>query len=469
MLLTNRTRLIRRHEGTFHMHPGLSPREVANQLLRCFRAEADLMRVLGGWTARVAENEERLALARDLGHRAAHGEALRQRLARLRTTDRMIHVPPRSWRAVVEHLDGAPGTDELVAGAYEVVGVALIDAYEQLVRDCDPLADELTIRLVERDLLPDHREVGRWAHRFLADRSPDATWLAELRHLLAGAGGLVVRSDEVPADRTDAEAELGTGFWVLPRPNPDVIELGSEYRIARDGEPVSSCPAYEEFGPRDVEILVNHHGLMPEIASLCLVGAMVHEVVDRPWEFYRDFATQCSDEVRHIGLLLRRLEELGSGPGAAPFPTWTFYDAVAFLPVAERTIVFNAIVEGNVVETLHDRVRALKEAGNHQSAHVADWISADESLHLHNGMRWLGDHADADVLLDRGQALLGLVMRQKDATNKVFDSASESLADGDFYAPRKNPIAPIARQLGGFSDRQIQRLVESAGGRTTRL
>ncbi len=239
-----------------------------------------------------------------------------------------------------------------------------------------------------------------------------------------------------------------------------------------EGEKASYCPPFEEFGPADVEVLVVHHGLMPEIASLAIIGSMLHEVSDRPWEFYRDFATQCADEVRHIGVLVRRLDALGAGTDTHPFPTWTFYDAVAYLPVEERTLVFNTIVEGNVVETLHDRVRALDEAGNTASAAAMDWISTDESLHLHNGMRWLGEgdltEAEIDALLDRGQALLGLVMKQKDASVKVFDSESEALSGADFYGPRRNPVAPIARQLGGFSDRQIERLVESASGRTIR-
>lgn len=455
------------------MSHGCSPREVANQLLLCFRAEADLLRVLGGWSARVDENEERLALARDLGFRAEHGEAIRLRLSRLRTTSRMVHVPGEAWRHLIELIDDARSTEDLIAAAYGVVGAALVEAYEQLAADCDPLGDELTIRLVERQILPDHRERNAWAATFLAGRTTDDGYVAKVTEALAAAGGLVVRSSEVPDDRADAEAEHGTGFWPLLRPSPDAIALGSEYRVVKDGEVASYCPAFADFTTLEAEILVNHHGLMPEIASLSIIGAVVHEVHDRPWEFYRDFATQCADEVRHIGLLLRRLEELGAGPAAHPFPTWTFYDAVAYLPVIERTLVFNAIVEGNVVETLHDRVRALREAGWHATAHASDWIAADESLHLHNGMRWLcegRDEAQVDALLDRGQALLGLVMRQKDVTAKVFDSASEeSLGGAAFYGPRKNPIAPIIRELGGFSESQIDRLVASAGGRTTRL
>lgn len=448
---------------------GLLPRQVSNQLLRCFRAEADFLRVLGGWTARVAENEERLALARDIGFRAEHGEALRLRLARLRTTDRMIHVPAPEWRRLVELIDQAASTEDLVAAVYTVVGPQLVGAYEQLLADCDPLGDELTIRMVSREILPDHVERNLWAEVYLNNRTIDQGWLDAVRAALAEAGGLVVRADEVPDDRTDAEGENGTGFWTLQRPAPELISLGSEYRIARPGEEVSYCPKFEVFGQHEAEVLANHHGIMPEISSLAIVGSLLHEIHGRSWEFYRDFAIQCADEVRHIGLLLRRLEQLGSGPDAYPFPTWTFYDAVAFLPVTERTLVFNAVVEGNVVETLHDRARAFREAGSEQSAYVCDWISADESLHLHNGMRWLDESgADTDALLDRGQAILGVVMRQKGTTEKVFDSASESLSEGNFYAPRTSPVAPIARELGGFRADQIERLIEAADGRTIR-
>lgn len=454
------------------MTTGLRPRQVANQLLRAFRAEADFLRVLGGWTPRVTENDERLAFARDLGLRAEHGEVLLQRLHRLRTTPQMVPVPDEAWRELVELVDAAPTTADLVAAVYDVVGTGLITAYRQLLAECDPLADEPTIRLVSRQLLPDHEERAAWARTFLAKTPADAAYVERVRSALAAAGGLVVRSDDVPADRTDPAAANGTGFWPLPRKAPDAIALGSEYRLVAEGEKASYCPPFEDFGPQEVEVLVVHHGLMPEIASLAIIGSMLYEVGDRPWEFYRDFATQCSDEVRHIGVLVRRLEALGASTSTHPFPTWTFYDAVAYLPVHERTLVFNTIVEGNVVETLHDRVRALDEAGNADSAAAMDWISADESLHLHNGMRWLGEGGlsedEIDALLCRGQALLGLVMKQKDATVKVFDSESEALAGADFYGPRRNPVAPIARQLGGFSERQIDKLVTSAGGRTIR-
>jgi hypothetical protein len=448
---------------------GLAPRQVANQLERCFRAEADIMRVLGAWTARVSENDERLAFARDLGYRAEHGEWLLARLRRLRTTERMIRIPDEAWRRTIELIDAAPDTPSLVAAVYRVVGAQLLGAYGALLKDCDPLADEPTIRMISQ-IQPDHEDRRGWALRFLAGRGIDQEWLQTVERTLAEAGGLMTRDETVPDDRADPEAANGTGFWPLPRSAPGTMELGSEYRLVSEGEQASYCPPFDKFSEHDAEVLANHHGLMPELSSLAIVGNLLHEIHDSPWDFYRDFATQCSDEVRHIGLLLRQLDELGSGPDAHPFPHWTFYDAVGYLPAKERTLVFNAIVEGNVVESLHDRARALRQAGCDDSAYVCDWISADESLHLLNGIRWLDvtDVDDVDRLLDRGHAILGEVMRQKGTSEKAFDSASESLSKGDFYAKRANPVAPIVRELGGFTPDQIARLIDSADGRIIR-
>src|SRR5579884_3977856 len=177
------------------MNAGLSPRQVANQLLVCFRAEADLMRVLGGWTARVGENEERLAFARDVGLRAEHADGIRGRLHRLRTTDRMFSVPGRAWRDLVGLLDSAASTADLVAGVYSVVGEELLRAYRLLVAEADPLADEPTVRLVTRGLIPDHEESVRWAAGFLRSHPADPGFVARVREALAGAGGLVIRSE----------------------------------------------------------------------------------------------------------------------------------------------------------------------------------------------------------------------------------------------------------------------------------
>ena len=139
-------------------------------------------------------------VSRDIGLRSEHGEALRLRLARLRTTAKMIPIADPAWRRLIELIDDAPGTNELVAAVYLVIGTALIDCYEHLGRDCDPLADELTIRFIERTIVPDHRERTAWAEAFLSGRDLDSTYVATVQAMLEDAGGLVVRSDDVPCD-----------------------------------------------------------------------------------------------------------------------------------------------------------------------------------------------------------------------------------------------------------------------------
>src|SRR5687767_5215068 len=103
----------------------------------------------------------------------------------------MVHVPGPEWRALVELVDDAPSTADLVAAVYDVVGRELVAAYRSLVEDCDPLADEHTIRLVTRNLLPDHEERLAWATGFLAEHPADPDFVARVRAALDAAGGLV--------------------------------------------------------------------------------------------------------------------------------------------------------------------------------------------------------------------------------------------------------------------------------------
>jgi hypothetical protein len=263
------------------------------------------------------------------------------------------------------------------------------------------------------------------------------------------------------------------------------MKLGREFRIAMAGEEVSHCPKYEEFAVPEKQLMLVHHGLMPEHASLALVGNMLYEFPSLPWEFYMDFATQAGDEERHINLLLKRLEELGGRTDSFAFPEWTFYDLLADLTLSDRIAVFNAIVEGDVVENLHERIKVIREVGDAGTAHIMDWICADESLHMMNGMRWLAylhgeDEQTIDRVLDEGQQRLAEVLGRVKSSENSYDSAAEVSAEErrkilerrravSFYHRRNTPVAPIARKLGGFKENQIEKLVELADGKTNRL
>jgi uncharacterized ferritin-like protein (DUF455 family) len=470
---------------------GLSVRRVANRLTRFFQIEANLMRVIGGWTPRTDCSLLRINWGRHLNQDARHATALRERLSRLRTTPEMIHVPDEGFREIFERANEAACDAHFLAAIYLAVKPRLIQAYQQHLAETDAIGDELTAQMLQT-ILSEERQQVVWGEQALAGLLACDTQLkasvidfANSIKQMIDAQSFLRDSPEIPDERSDEGAAMGTGFWEMRRDSARTMKLGREFRIALAGEVVSHCPKYEEFGVPEKQLMLVHHGLMPEHASLALVGNMLYEFPSLPWEFYMDFATQAGDEERHISLLLKRLEELGGRTDSFAFPEWTFYDLLADLTLSDRIAVFNAIVEGDVVENLHERIKMIRGIGDAGTAHIMDWICADESLHMMNGMRWLAylhgeDEQTIDRVLDEGQQRLAEVLGRVKSSEKSYDSAAEVSAEErkkilerrraiSFYHKRNTPVAPIARKLGGFKENQIDKLVELADGKTNRL
>jgi len=185
-------------------------------------------------------------------------------------------------------------------------------------------------------------------------------------------------------------------------------------------------------------------------------------------ERYEDAAVQ-RDRLASLLRALVRLQRLQALTSVA--------ELVAARPTPQRGWDISVIRRGRLVAA------GIVPRGAHPAPYVDALIATAETVVPGPGplpsataeevqclLRWLeaDDTPGVDALLDRGQAILGLVMKQKGTSEKVFDSASESLGGGDFYAPRSNPVAPIARKLGGFTEEQIERLVASANGKTIR-
>jgi bacterioferritin (cytochrome b1) len=470
---------------------GLAVRRVANRLTRFFHIEANLMRVIGGWTPRTHSSAARLKWGRHLNQDARHANALRERLSRLRTTPEMIHIPPEAFREIFERANEAESDAHFFGAIYLAIKPRLAQAYQTQLSQTDPIGDELTARMLQSILTEEHEQI-RWGEQMLAAlvdcdmrlKASVLEFVDAIRQTIDQLGFLL-DSDEVPDERMDEEAAMGTGFWPMRHRSAQTMKMGREYRIAQALEVVSHCPKYEEFAIPEKQLMLVHHGLMPEHASLALVGNMLYEFPFLPWEFYVDFATQAGDEERHILLLLKRLEELGGGADSFAFPDWTFYDLLAGLSLSDRIAVFNAIVEGDVVENLHERIKLIRQVGDERTAHIMDWICADESLHMMNGMRWLAylhgeDEETMDRVLDEGQQQLAEVLARVKSSEKSYDSAAEVSPEErkkilerrraiTFYHKRNAPVAPIARRLGGFKENQIDRLVELADGKTNRL
>src|SRR5687768_9515460 len=108
---------------------GLSVRRVANRLTRFFHIEANLMRVIGGWTPRTDSSAMRIRWGRHLNQDARQATALRDRLSRLRTTPDMIDVPDAPFREIFERANEAESDAHFLAAIYLAIKPRLLQAY----------------------------------------------------------------------------------------------------------------------------------------------------------------------------------------------------------------------------------------------------------------------------------------------------------------------------------------------------
>src|SRR5690242_52078 len=109
---------------------GLGVRRVANRLTRFFHVEANLMRVIGGWTPRTDSSLTRMKWGRQLNQDALHANRLRDRLSRLRTTPEMIHIPEPAFCEIFERANEAESEAHFFAAIYLAIKPRLVEAYQ---------------------------------------------------------------------------------------------------------------------------------------------------------------------------------------------------------------------------------------------------------------------------------------------------------------------------------------------------
>ena len=172
-----------------------------------------------------------------------------------------------------------------------------------------------------------------------------------------------------------------------------------------------------------------------------------------PFGLKLDMARQCWDEARHVEISAKLGEHMGSEIGEFAEQTLLYEAACNPDPVLRLTGV-NRALEGlaiDVFKTMRDFGTALSDP---VLAFAEDWMLADEVTHVKMGSDWLRRLTAQDP------------QRQKEALD--FQKAVDKLFSfGGFRGERdENPVhlARNFRRLAGFSDDEIDELVDIAAG-----
>src|SRR5918912_948177 len=121
-------------------------RESGRRVVRYQMTAFHVMRLLGGWLAKIPEYELKLEIGRHVWQDAQAAEALRLRTAELRVPADADRRPPLEVQRFLDALDAAETPLEFLAGVYRVAKPRLLAAMQYHIAATDPVCDAPTIR-----------------------------------------------------------------------------------------------------------------------------------------------------------------------------------------------------------------------------------------------------------------------------------------------------------------------------------
>ena len=211
-------------------------------------------------------------------------------------------------------------------------------------------------------------------------------------------------------------------------------------------------PPFPDLASRE-SIKERAHGIMVgEMQAMEGAGRTVYDFPDAPWEFTMDMARQVWDESRHLEIYLRLLEHLGGYPGEFPETTILWRCACAE-DAAALVAGVNRGLEGLACDVFNQLVHIARKMNDPILERAVDFVLADEITHVRMGSKWLTKLTEGDPERRRR------AVEFQETIDERFNLGGVR-QDGD-HEDVLISIATEARQLGGFTDDEIQRLIKT--------
>lgn len=125
-----------------------------------------------------------------------------------------------------------------------------------------------------------------------------------------------------------------------------------------------------------------------ELEAEELIGRILVDFPELPWELRLSLTRQLWDEARHCEAQWRRLESIGGTLGTYPvvlyFSEWVWTERDPL----KRLLVLQRVVEGVAGDMHRSRALDLIKRGQHHLVPIFDYVLADEDIHI--GLsRWI--------------------------------------------------------------------------------
>jgi len=182
-------------------------RESGRRVTRYQVVSFSLMRLLGGWLAKIPEYELKLEIGRHAWQDAQAAESLRVRTGELRVPADADRRPPVEVQRWLDRLDQAQTPLQFLVGIYGVAKPRLVAAMVQHMESTDPVCDAPTLRTLRPIIQELGEQIGWGEAAIAAVCAGEPALVAEARErqtqleaALAEAGGLVAQGTPQPAE-----------------------------------------------------------------------------------------------------------------------------------------------------------------------------------------------------------------------------------------------------------------------------
>ncbi len=245
--------------------------------------------------------------------------------------------------------------------------------------------------------------------------------------------------------------------------------------IEKSVQGTEAAPLFEAYGPAFMLVTLNEplnpddpaldsrlrqrfHGIFAgELQALEGAGRSLWDFPDAPWEFKMNMARQCWDETRHVQIFEKLLDHVGGWVGMYPESSFLFECACSDDP-AMRVAGVNRGLEGLACDVFRDMIRYAEKVGDEKMRQAIDYVLADELTHVRFGSDWVREFTKDDPeYLER--------------TQEFRRSVDKQFSLGGARSNREDAAIPIAwedRKDAGFTEEELQELVELSGGGPSR-
>jgi uncharacterized ferritin-like protein (DUF455 family) len=196
-----------------------------------------------------------------------------------------------------------------------------------------------------------------------------------------------------------------------------------------------------------------HSICVGEIEAMEGAGRTVCDFEEVPWEFTLDMARQVWDESRHTEIYERLLRHVQSTLGEYP-ETRILWDCACAEDAAARVAGVNRGLEGLACDVFAQLIALARKMGDAVIERAVDYVLADEITHVRMGSHWMRKLTEDDPV--RRQMALDF-QHHIDELFNFGGGRQEGPADKVSIS-----ISREARQMAGFTDEEIDRLIKAA-------